>query len=136
MPRLLLETAKNVIILGVEFYFVLVQIVKEIIRAQHLGNLDQLIRVTVTVEERFLAEDHRGKHGAKAPHVQAIVVLLEIDEEFRALEVARRDAHIILGARMIELSQAPVNETQLCQSVNGRRPAERARGPSHTFLFS
>ena len=88
VPRLLLEAAENVVVLRVQLNLVLVNVVKQVVGAQDLGNLDQLVRVALAVEEGLLAEDHRGKHGTEAPHVQAVVVLLKIDEQLRALKVA------------------------------------------------
>ena len=69
VPGLLLETPEDVVILSIELNIILVQVVEQVIRAEHFGNLDQLVGVAVTVEERFLAEDHGGEHGAQAPHV-------------------------------------------------------------------
>ena len=43
---------------------ILVQVGVEVIRAQHLGNLHQLVLVVVAVEERLLAKDLRRKEGA------------------------------------------------------------------------
>ena len=91
VPGLLLESAKDVVVLGVELYLVLVQVVKKVVGAQDLGNLDQLVRVAVAMEKWLLAEDHGGKHSAKAPHVEAVVVLLKVDEQLRAFEVAGRN---------------------------------------------
>lgn len=35
-----------------------------------------LIIVVMTMKERFLPEDHAGKHATQTPHVQAVVVHL------------------------------------------------------------
>ena len=113
VPRLLGEAAKDVIVLLVQLDLVLVEIVEQVIGTQHLGDLDELVRVAVAVEEGLLAEDHGGEHGAEAPHVEAVVVLLEVDQQLGALEVARRDADVVLGARVVELGQAPVYQTEL-----------------------
>lgn len=79
MPGLLLEAAQDVVVLRVKLDLVLVEIVEKVVGAEHLCDLDELVGVAVAVEEGLLAEDHRGKHGAETPHVQAVVVLLEID---------------------------------------------------------
>lgn len=42
---------------------------------------------------------------------------LEVDEELGALEVAGRDAHVVLGPRVVELGEAPVDEAQLRASA-------------------
>jgi hypothetical protein len=113
VPRLLLEATQDIVILSVKLDLVLVEVVKQVVSSEDLGNLDKLIRVAVAVEERFLPEDHRGKHGAQAPHVEAVVVLLEINQQLRTLEVTRRDTDVVLGSGVVELSQTPVDETQL-----------------------
>ena len=93
--------------MGVQSNVVLVDILVETFRSKDLCNLDQLIIVVMSVKERFLAEDldqvkrglaasrnartradHRCKHATVAPHVEAIVVFLEVDEQLGALEVA------------------------------------------------
>lgn len=111
MPRLLLETTQYIVILGIELNLVLVEVVEKVVGSQDLGDLDQLIRIALAVEERLLAEDHGRKHCAKAPHVQAVVVLLEIDEQFWAFKIAGRNPDIVLGSRVIELGKTPINET-------------------------
>ncbi len=80
VPRFLLETAEDVVVLGIELYLVLVEVVEEIVGTEDLGNLHQLVRVTVPVEEGFLAEDHGRKHSAKTPHIETVIVFLEVDE--------------------------------------------------------
>lgn len=64
VPGLLLEAAENVVVLSVQLNLVLVKVVEQIVRAEDLSNLDQLIRVAVPMEERLLPEDHGRKHGA------------------------------------------------------------------------
>lgn len=34
----------------------------------------------MTVKERFLSEDHAGEHATQTPHVQAVVIHLQITE--------------------------------------------------------
>ena len=113
MPALPREPPQNIIILLIQLDIVLVQIIKQLLRTEHLRNLNQLIRITIPMEERFLPKDHTRKHGAQTPHVEAVIVLLEVDEQLGALEVARRDAHVVLGALVVELGKAPVDEAQL-----------------------
>lgn len=83
-----------------------------------------MIVVIVTVEERLLAVDHAGKHAAETPHVQRVVVVLQVNEQLGSLEVARGDADVVLLVGVIELSQTPVYQTQLAPvhktSVSGR----------------
>lgn len=58
VPRLLLEAAKDVVVLCIKLNLVLVQIIEEIVRAENLGNLDQLVGVAASMEERLLPKDH------------------------------------------------------------------------------
>lgn len=87
-PRLAGEAREDLIVLRVEFDIVLVQVLEELLGTENLSNLYQLVRIAVAVEERLLAEDHRRKHRAQGPHVQGIIVFLEIDEQLRAFEIA------------------------------------------------
>ena len=54
---------------------------------------------------------HRGKHTAKAPHVKAVIVLLEIYQELGTFEVARGHTNIVFDLGMVELGQTPINES-------------------------
>jgi hypothetical protein len=45
VPGFLLEAAKNVVVLSVELYLVLVQVVEQVVSTENLGDLDELIRV-------------------------------------------------------------------------------------------
>lgn len=111
VPRLLLEAAEDIIVLRVELDLVLVEIVEEVVGAQDLGNLDQLVRVAVAVEKWLLPKDHGRKHGAQAPHVQAVIIFLKVHQQLGSLKVSGSDAHIVLGAGVVELCQTPVDET-------------------------
>jgi len=124
VPGLLLEAAQDVVVLGVELDLVLVEVVEQVVGAKNLGNLDELVGVAVAMEEGLLAEDHGGKHGAETPHVQAVVVLLEVDEQLRALEVAGGDADVVLGTWVVELGQTPVDEAELRERL-ARQDSER-----------
>ena len=113
VPRLLLETTENVVILSVKLNLVFVEVVKQIISSKDLCNLHQLVRIAVAMEERFFAENHRGEHSTKTPHIKTVVVLLKINKQLRTLEIARCHAHVVLSARVIEFSQTPIDKTQL-----------------------
>lgn len=113
VPRLLLEATEDVIVLRVEFDLVLVEVIKQVVGTEDLGDLDKLVGVALAVEEGLLAEDHGRKHGAQTPHVQAVVILLEIHQQFGPLEIPGSDANVVLSSGVVELSQTPVNETQL-----------------------
>jgi hypothetical protein len=67
-------------------------------RIVYLGNFNELVVVVLSVEEGFLLEDHAGEHAAQRPHVQGVVVLLEVHQQLGALEVAGRHAHVVLLA--------------------------------------
>ncbi len=56
---------------------------------------------------------HAGQHAAKAPHVQGVVVLLVVNQELWTLEVPRGHSDVVLLSWVVELSQTPVNQTQL-----------------------
>ena len=88
MPGLLLEAAENVVVLRVELNLVFVNILKQLICAEDLCDLNKLVGVALTVEEGLFAEDHGRKHGSQTPHVQAVVVLLEIDQQLWAFKVS------------------------------------------------
>ena len=46
-----------------------------------------------------------------------VVVLLEVDEKFRSLEVSTSDANIVLPTGMVELREAPINQSKLALLV-------------------
>jgi hypothetical protein len=80
VPGLAGEAGKYFVILRVQFNLIFVQVLEELFSSEDLGDLHQLVRVAVSVEERFLAENHRRKHRTKGPHVQRIVVFLEVNK--------------------------------------------------------
>ena len=45
---------------------------------------------------------HRGEHAPIAPHVQTIIVLLEVHKKFRSFKVARSHSDIILCLWVVE----------------------------------
>ena len=113
VPGLLLEAAENVVVLGIELYLVLVEVFKQLVSAKDLSNLNKLVGIALAVEEGLFAENHGRKHGAEAPHVKAVVVFLEVDEQFGSLKVAGCDSDVVFGSRMVELGQTPIDETEL-----------------------
>jgi hypothetical protein len=113
MPRLLRVSAEYVVVLRIQLDIVLVEVIEQVFSAQYLRNLDKLIRVAVAVEKWFSPEDHRCKHGAQRPHVQRVVVFLEIDQQFRSLEVTRSNANVVLSTGVVKLSKTPVDQSQL-----------------------
>lgn len=113
VPGLLAETAENVIVLGVELNLVLVEVLEELIGSQNLGDLDKLVGVALSVEEGLLAEDHGGKHGSETPHVETVVVFLEVDEQLGALEVSRCYTDVVFRCGVIKLGQTPIDQAKL-----------------------
>ena len=65
--------SEEIIILCIEFDVVFLNILKQLVCSKDLGDFDELIIIIVTMEERFLAEDHRSKHGSKGPHIKGVV---------------------------------------------------------------
>lgn len=57
MPVLLGESAQNVVVLSIELDIVLVKVVEQVFGTENLGDLDELVRIAVSVEERLFAED-------------------------------------------------------------------------------
>ena len=136
----------------VELDLVLFEIGEELVGAEDLADLDELIVVVVPMEEGFLAEDlrrrndmggwrlgwvrglaaHHGReHAAQAPHVEAVVVLLEVDEQLGALEVTRRDTDIVGCSWMIEFRQTPVDQAELRTLIrNDSTDCSRGTGPA------
>lgn len=58
VPRLAREAREDIVVLRVQLNVVLVQVFEELLGSQNLGNLDQLVRITVAMEKGLLAEDH------------------------------------------------------------------------------
>lgn len=54
---------------------------------------------------------HRGKHTTKAPHIETVIVLLEIYQELGTFEVARCHTNIVFNLWMVELGQTPINKS-------------------------
>lgn len=126
VPRLAGEARENLVILRVQLNIVLVQVLEELLCSEHLCNLHKLVGVAVTVEERFLSEYHGGEHSTQRPHVQGVIVLLEVNKQLRPFEIPRCDANIVLGTLVVEFGQTPVNQPQLetSQTSRSRNPGE------------
>ena len=96
----------------IQLYLIGVQIIVQAIRPQHLGNLHELIVVVLAPEEGLsLAEHHPRKHHPNAPHVERVVVVLQIDKELGTLEVLCGHPDIVLLARVVKLGQTPINQS-------------------------
>mmetsp|Transcript_15062 Transcript_15062/g.41272 ORF Transcript_15062/g.41272 Transcript_15062/m.41272 type:complete len:243 (-) Transcript_15062:247-975(-) len=69
LPWLSRVPAQNVVELRIELLIVFVEVLKQAVRAQDLGDLDQLIVVVLPLEEGLLLEHHPSKHATEAPHI-------------------------------------------------------------------
>ena len=79
----------------VQLNLVLVQVLVQLLCPQHLRDPDQLIVVVMPMEKGFFSEYHGSQHATKGPHVQAVVIHLVVDQEFRTFEIPRRYPHVI-----------------------------------------
>lgn len=124
-PRLPGKAGENLIILRVELDLILVQVLEQLLGTEHLGDLDQLVGVAVTVEEGLFAEDHGSKHSSQGPHVQRVVVFLEINKKLGTLEVTRGDADVVFRALVVEFGKTPVDKAELSESASASITLER-----------
>ena len=65
VPWLLLMNSKNIVIVAIERHVVLLNVVEQVVRAKDLCNLNQLIIVVLSLEERLFLENHARKHAAQ-----------------------------------------------------------------------
>jgi hypothetical protein len=56
---------------------------------------------------------HACKHASITPHVQTIIVFLEINKQFRSFKVSGSYANIVFCARVIKFCQTPIDQTKL-----------------------
>lgn len=102
---------------------VAVAVLPQIFRAQHFADFEQLIFVVCAFEERFATEQlpsrplrHAYQCAQETPcreHIQRVIVVLHVDKQFWRLVVARRDMHVELLPRVVELRQTPVQQPDL-----------------------
>lgn len=64
--------------------------------------------VVVTVEKWVFAENHGSQHAPETPHIQRVVVVAVIYQEFRSFKVPGGHPHVVLLPGMVELSQTPI----------------------------
>ena len=117
VPGLFRVLPDHVIVLLVESHVILVYISVEFVGAEDLGDLHELVVVVLALEEGLLLEDHACEHAAEGPNVERVVVGLQVNQQFGPLEVPGSDTHIILLARVIELSKTPIDESELAVSM-------------------
>ena len=65
VPWLLLVNSQDIIVVAVECHVVLLNVVEQVVRAEDLRNLYQLIIVVLALEERLFLENHARKHAAE-----------------------------------------------------------------------
>ncbi len=73
---------------------------------------DQLCQPATQKREKQLTH-HARVHASQTPHIERVVVFLEVDEQLGPFEVARGDADVVLGAWMVEFGETPVDESEL-----------------------
>jgi len=117
VPRLAWLSSDEIIIMIVQSEPILVNVSKEVVSSENLRNLHELVIVVASLEEWFLLEDHSSEHAAKRPDIKRVVVGLQIDKKLGSFEVSTCNSNIILLARMVELSQTPVNEAKFAVSM-------------------
>mmetsp|Transcript_11268 Transcript_11268/g.24451 ORF Transcript_11268/g.24451 Transcript_11268/m.24451 type:complete len:303 (+) Transcript_11268:518-1426(+) len=113
LPRFFRVPPQNPIKVWVQFQVIGIQVMKQLLRPENLRNFDQLIVVIMSVKERLLPENHPREHTSQTPHIQRIIILLQIHQQLRPLEIPARHTDIILPPRMVKLGQPPINQPQL-----------------------
>ena len=94
-----------------QFYFILIKIPKQFLCAQDLCDFHELVLVIPAMEERVFLENNPREHGPETPHVQRVVVEFVIHQQLRAFEVPRGHPHVVLGSGVVELREAPVDQS-------------------------
>jgi len=57
-------------------------------------------------------EYHSSKHAAQTPHVQRIVIISHIYQQFGSFEVSGSDSDIVLFLGVIEFCETPINKSE------------------------
>mmetsp|Transcript_12226 Transcript_12226/g.22110 ORF Transcript_12226/g.22110 Transcript_12226/m.22110 type:complete len:371 (+) Transcript_12226:309-1421(+) len=113
LPGFFRMPPQNPIEMGVQFQVIGIQVMEQFLRPKNLGNFDQLIVVIMSVKEGLLPENHPREHTSQTPHIQRVIILLQIHQQLRPLEVPTRNTDVILPPRMVKLGQTPINQPQL-----------------------
>lgn len=66
--------------MAVKSHIVLLNIGKQLVSTENFGDLDKLVVVVLTLEERLFLEDHTSKHATQGPDVQRVVIDLQVDK--------------------------------------------------------
>ena len=56
---------------------------------------------------------HACKHASQTPHVERVIILLKVNEQFWAFEISRRYTDVVFRVGMVELGETPVDEAEL-----------------------
>lgn len=92
----------------------------------HFGNHNKLVVCVFALEHGFFFENlkviqsttnYAGKKTSKAPHVQTVVILTKVNQQFGAFEVARSDADVEICAGLVKVGQTPIDKTQLVVEI-------------------
>ena len=117
VPGFFLMHTQDVVVMAVQGDVVLLNVIEQIVCAQNLGNLHELIVVVLALEKRFLLENHSGKHATERPNVERVVVSLQVNEQLRTFKISGCHSDIVLLLRMVKLRESPIDETQSLISV-------------------
>ena len=92
---------------------ILPHVFAQFVAAHYFHYLRQLVRAVLPLEERLQLEDDPSEEAPKAPHVQRIVVEAVLEEDFGRLEETGGDPDVVLFAKVVELSETPVDNLEL-----------------------
>ena len=113
VPGFLGVLPNHIVVLLIESHIILVNVSVELICAEHLGNLHELVVVVLALEEWLLLEDHTGEHAAEGPDVQRVVIGLQVNEQLWPLEVPGGNTDIVFLTWVVEFGKTPIDESQL-----------------------
>jgi hypothetical protein len=99
------------------FQIVLVHVFVKIIFAQHAHNSNQLVEIVASLEKGLNFENHTSHGAAERPDVERVVLESIIDQKLRAFVVSASNTHIVLFVWEVEVSEAPVDESQLLRVI-------------------
>ena len=114
-PLLLPVPAVDVIVLSIKLDLILVHPFEQLICAQYLRDLDQLIRVVVpSTKERLLTEDDRCNYASYRPDVRRQVIPSIADEVFRSSPKPGPDTACVRIVGIVIVREAPIDQAKLC----------------------
>ena len=98
-PGTPLEVAQETLRLLVQFEVVLGDVLVQLLAAQHLLDLPQLLVVVLAAEEGRAVEHDAQQHARQRPDVQRVVVVLVLSAESRSYVVIREQLGTLVVAR-------------------------------------